>query len=48
MKIKIMRILLAEDALPGDGLKTGSRQYGFQVDGVRDGAAAESEVISFR
>ncbi len=40
-----MRILLAEDdALLGDGLRAGLRQLGFQVDWVRDGAAAEHEL----
>jgi DNA-binding response OmpR family regulator len=40
-----MRILLAEDdLLLGDGLRAGLRQLGFQVDWVRDGAAAEREL----
>jgi two-component system OmpR family response regulator/two-component system response regulator QseB len=40
-----MRILLAEDdILLGDGLRAGLRQLGFQVDWVRDGAAAEREL----
>ena len=40
-----MRVLLAEDdALLGDGLRAGLRQHGFQVDWVRDGAAAEREL----
>lgn len=40
-----MRILLAEDdLLLGDGLRAGLRQFGFQVDWVRDGAAAEREL----
>ena len=40
-----MRILLAEDdLLLGDGLRAGLRQQGFQVDWVRDGAAAEREL----
>lgn len=40
-----MRILLAEDdTLLGDGLQSGLRQLGFQVDWVRDGAAAEREL----
>ena len=40
-----MRILLAEDdLLLGDGLRAGLRQHGFQVDWVRDGAAAEREL----
>jgi DNA-binding response OmpR family regulator len=42
-----MRILLAEDdTLLGDGLRAGLRQLGFQVDWVRDGIAAERELIS--
>jgi two-component system OmpR family response regulator/two-component system response regulator QseB len=41
-----MRILLAEDdALLGDGLRAGLRQQGFQVDWVRDGDAAERELL---
>ena len=40
-----MRILLAEDDnLLGDGLRACLRQAGFQVDWVRDGAAAEREL----
>lgn len=40
-----MRILLAEDdPLLGDGLQSGLRQHGFQVDWVRDGEAAEREL----
>jgi two-component system OmpR family response regulator/two-component system response regulator QseB len=40
-----MRILLAEDdALLGDGLQSGLRQLGFQVDWVRSGDAAEREL----
>ncbi|WP_374566097.1 response regulator [Ideonella sp.] len=40
-----MRILLAEDdTLLGDGLRAGLRQLGFQVDWVRDGAAALHEL----
>ena len=40
-----MRILLAEDdALLGDGLKTGLTQLGFRVDWVRDGNAATREL----
>ena len=40
-----MHILLAEDdPLLGDGLRAGLRQLGFQVDWVRDGAAAEREL----
>ncbi len=42
-----MRILLAEDdAMLGDGLRAGLRQLGFQVDWVRDGVAAERELVS--
>jgi DNA-binding response OmpR family regulator len=42
-----VRILLAEDdPLLGDGLRAGLRQRGFQVDWVRDGAAAERELRS--
>lgn len=42
-----MRILLAEDDLMlGDGLREGLRQLGFQVDWVRDGLAAERELLS--
>ena len=42
-----MRVLLAEDdPLLGDGLRAGLRQLGFQVDWVRDGAAAERELAS--
>jgi len=42
-----MRILLAEDdALLGDGLQSGLRQLGFQVDWVRNGDAAERELRS--
>jgi len=41
-----MRILLAEDdPMLGDGLRAGLRQQGFQVDWVRDGQAAERELI---
>ena len=41
-----MRILLAEDdPLLGDGLRAGLRQQGFLVDWVRDGQAAEREII---
>jgi two-component system OmpR family response regulator/two-component system response regulator QseB len=40
-----MRILLVEDdPLLGDGLRNGLRQLGFQVDWVRDGQAAETEL----
>jgi len=42
-----MRILLAEDdTLLGDGLRAGLRQQGYQVDWVRDGLAAEREILS--
>jgi two-component system OmpR family response regulator/two-component system response regulator QseB len=42
-----MRILLAEDdPLLGDGLRTGLRQLGFLVDWVRDGEAAERELLA--
>lgn len=42
-----MRILLAEDdPILGDGLRAGLRQLGFQVDWVRDGVAAERELMS--
>ncbi len=42
-----MRILLAEDdPLLGDGLRAGLRQLGFQVDWVRDGRAAERELLA--
>lgn len=41
-----MRVLLAEDdAMLGDGLRAGLRQLGFQVDWVRDGVAAERELL---
>ena len=41
-----MRILLAEDdPMLGDGLRAGLRQLGFQVDWVRDGQAAERELL---
>lgn len=40
-----MRVLLAEDdPLLGDALRAGLRQAGFQVDWVRDGAAAAREL----
>ncbi|MEC5217063.1 DNA-binding response OmpR family regulator [Actimicrobium sp. GrIS 1.19] len=40
-----MHILLVEDdVLLGDGLRAGLRQLGFQVDWVRDGNAAETEL----
>jgi DNA-binding response OmpR family regulator len=42
-----MRVLLAEDdLLLGDGLSTGLRQLGFQVDWVRDGPSASIELRS--
>jgi DNA-binding response OmpR family regulator len=42
-----MRILLAEDDnMLGDGLRAGLRQQGYQVDWVRDGLAAEREMVS--
>jgi DNA-binding response OmpR family regulator len=42
-----MRILLAEDdELLGSGLKTGLAQQGFAVDWVRDGVAAERELLT--
>ena len=42
-----MRILLAEDdELLGRGLRAGLDQRGFQVDWVRDGVAAERELLS--
>jgi len=42
-----MRILLAEDDMMlGDGLRAGLRQLGFQVDWVRDGLAAERELMA--
>jgi DNA-binding response OmpR family regulator len=42
-----MRILLAEDdPLLGDGLQSGLRQLGLQVDWVRDGEAAQRELRS--
>jgi DNA-binding response OmpR family regulator len=41
-----MRVLLAEDdALLGDALRVGLRQRGFVVDWVRDGVAAEREML---
>ena len=40
-----MRVLLVEDdSLLGDGVQSGLRQHGFQVDWVRDGIAAEYEL----
>ena len=42
-----MRILLVEDdPLLGDGVRSGLRQQGFAVDWVRDGWAAEREIAS--
>src|SRR3954463_12683319 len=42
-----MRILLAEDdALLGDGLRARLRQLGFLVDWVKDGEAAERELLA--
>ena len=42
-----MRLLLAEDdQLLGDGLRAGLRALGFQVDWVRDGVAAERELLN--
>jgi DNA-binding response OmpR family regulator len=42
-----MRILLAEDdPILGDGLRAGLRQQGFAVDWVRDGHAAERELLA--
>lgn len=42
-----MRVLLAEDdAMLGDGLRAGLRQQGFLVDWVRDGVAAQRELMS--
>ena len=42
-----MRILLAEDdELLGSGLRAGLGQRGFQVDWVRDGVAAERELLT--
>lgn len=42
-----MRILLAEDdSILGDGLRAGLRQLDFQVDWVRDGLAAERELMT--
>ena len=42
-----MRLLLAEDdPMLGDGLRAGLRQLGFQVDWVRDGLAAERELVT--
>ena len=42
-----MRVLLAEDdELLGSGLRAGLRQHGFAVDWVRDGVAAERELLA--
>ncbi|QTD46282.1 winged helix-turn-helix domain-containing protein [Ottowia testudinis] len=42
-----MRVLLAEDdELLGSGLKAGLAQHGFAVDWVRDGVAAERELLT--
>ncbi len=42
-----MRVLLAEDdELLGAGLKAGLQQQGFQVDWVRDGVAAQRELLT--
>jgi two-component system OmpR family response regulator/two-component system response regulator QseB len=42
-----MRVLLAEDDITlGSGLKAGLAQHGFQVDWVRDGIAAEREILT--
>ena len=42
-----MRILLVEDdELLGSGLKAGLAQHGFAVDSVRDGVAAERELLT--
>ena len=42
-----MRVLLAEDdELLGSGLRAGLMQQGFQVDWVRDGMAAERELLT--
>jgi two-component system OmpR family response regulator/two-component system response regulator QseB len=42
-----MRVLLAEDdSLLGDGLRAGLRQRGFQVDWVRNGDAAQRELLA--
>jgi DNA-binding response OmpR family regulator len=42
-----MRVLLAEDdELLGSGLKAGLQQQGFLVDWVRDGVAAERELLA--
>lgn len=42
-----MRILLAEDdQMLGDGLRAGLTQQGFHIDWVRDGQAAQAELMS--
>lgn len=42
-----MRVLLAEDDESlGAGIKAGLAQHGFQVDWVRDGVAAEREMLT--
>ena len=42
-----MRVLLAEDdETLGSGIKAGLAQHGFQVDWVRDGVAAEREILA--
>ncbi len=42
-----MRVLLAEDdETLGSGIKEGLAQHGFQVDWVRDGVAAEREMLT--
>ncbi len=42
-----MRVLLAEDdQLLGSGLRAGLQQQGFQVDWVRDGVAAQRELLT--
>jgi two-component system OmpR family response regulator/two-component system response regulator QseB len=46
-QINNMRVLLAEDdETLGSGLKAGLAQHGFQVDWVRDGVAAEREMMT--
>ena len=42
-----MRVLLAEDDENlGSGIRAGLAQHGFQVDWVRDGMAAEREILT--
>lgn len=42
-----MRIILVEDdELLGDGVKTGLSQYGYTIDWVKDGKAAEHAILS--